>query len=1354
MKLKLIPNVKGLNIRFFHFNLTSIMFKNVLFLLTLFFASGILFAEDRDIKIIESTESEILFEYVPVFLPIQKNLYSNQNFTDVGFLNEVLDQSTNPGSPQLKYRLIPIRLPGTEGISIEILEKDYEIINNITLPPVPNFQKDELDFLTSSYKKDETEYSKNIFLPERFVYIRDISSLRGAAFGNIIIYPIQFNPSTEKIIKYNRLKIRVYFGSREYISYKKNEDELINGLGINYPVAKNWFSEKHFQKKTTQINSVLATGNWYKFSIKENGIYKITGSQLLQLGIPANTNPHTIKIYNNGGFEPSFSPTDFMQDDLIENAIYVNDVGNQNSLDANDFILFYGKGTSGWKYNPAQQTFSHYIHRFSDENVYWLTYGGDLSKKMENIQSLHSQNYFEPTSVKGKTFREDDKINILSSGIEWLGQPISVGNTMTYVVTLPSLNTQKKIDYKIKLAARTHLNISYFTIYEHNQEIGSVSIPGTIIGSYGDPQAKFAQLNTSFIPNFSEPRSELKFKFTSPNPAGLGYIDWYEIFYDRLLTAQNDVFDFHTHDTNAVIKYRIDGFSSNQIQIFDVTDFANVKQILTSDIVGNSISFQIQGVSTKPMEIFVVGQNGYKNVNNITRANNQNIHGIVTSGDSIQFIIITHKDFKDAALNLKNHRESFAKNRLRTIVADIDEVYNEFGGGIPSPMAIRNFLKYAYNAIPGFALKYVLLLGDGDFDYKRITTNTPNWIPPWETQESFIDINSFASDDFYVIFDNSNRISISIGRLAVRSTSEANKVVNKIIEYEKNPRFDPWKMRVTYVGDDDLAGPGENDGVFHTVQAEDVAAVTPNSIEKRKIYLAAYPTVVTATGRRKPLVNETIINQINVGTLLINFSGHGNPRLWTHEQVFVRETDFHQLKNDGKYFYLIAATCNFSQFDGTGDQSGGEILMNFPNSGAIGVFSATRAVFAAPNRQMNIELIRQTFRLNPNGGIFSTRLGDGIYRTKQIFKTDNEQKYFLLGDPSTRLALPELYSSIDTINNLSTSNLVPLKALQKVKLSGSVKTDDPNFSAKAQIVVYDANKKITLKDWYNFSYIVSGGVIFNGQSSITNGRYTAQFIIPKDISYDTLNGRITLYFSNPQVDGMGYTENFYIKGTDTSAVSDKNGPEIKIYLNDRNFKPGDVVSESPTLIIDLKDESGINFTGTGIGHRIEAWLNDEPESINLNPFYTAKLDSYQEGEIEYNLPKLSKGSHTIRVRAWDVFNNASTNTTMFYIGVSTGLTISEVYNYPNPFSESTIFSFHQNQIVPVDIEIKIYTVAGRLVNVINRYGIQNNFIHIEWDGRDRDGQKLANGIYLYKVIIKTQDGRFVSENIQKLTIFR
>jgi hypothetical protein len=196
------------------------------------------------------------------------------------------------------------------------------------------------------------------------------------------------------------------------------------------------------------------------------------------------------------------------------------------------------------------------------------------------------------------------------------------------------------------------------------------------------------------------------------------------------------------------------------------------------------------------------------------------------------------------------------------------------------------------------------------------------------------------------------------------------------------------------------------------------------------------------------------------------------------------------------------------------------------------------------------------------------------------------------------------------------------------------------------------------------------------------------------------------------------------------------------------------VNEKPTLFIDLADSSGINTSVTGVGHRIEAWINNSPESKDMTDFYTSKTDNFQAGTVAYALRDLPQGRNTIRVRAWDTYNNASTSETYFEVRSSDQLAVVDVMNYPNPFKTSTAFTFRHNQAVPVNATVKIYTVAGRLIQTVEQFGISEPFARIPWDGRDRDGDELANGVYLYKLIVRTVDGRFTSEVLGKLAIAR
>jgi hypothetical protein len=318
---------------------------------------------------------------------------------------------------------------------------------------------------------------------------------------------------------------------------------------------------------------------------------------------------------------------------------------------------------------------------------------------------------------------------------------------------------------------------------------------------------------------------------------------------------------------------------------------------------------------------------------------------------------------------------------------------------------------------------------------------------------------------------------------------------------------------------------------------------------------------------------------------------------------------------------------------------------------------------------------------------------------------------------------------------------------------------DTTVSARVSLSVNDVSRTITIVNFapgIDWSYIASGNMLYRGENSIVAGKFRAEFIVPKDISYSdsTTRGRLVAYFYGNDLDGAGYTNKINISGTNPTPSLDLTGPSMSLYLDSRNFRAGDLVGEQPTLFVDLIDSSGINTSASGIGHRIEAWVNNSSQSRDITDFYVSRLDNYQEGTVQYQLKSLPQGRNSVRIRAWDVFNNASTSETFFGVTSTDQLKISDVLNYPNPFAGGTTFTFKQNQLIPLSVTIKIYTLAGRLIQSLDQGFGGEPFVRIPWDGRDRDGDILANGVYLYKVVARTVDGRFSSEALGKLSVLK
>jgi hypothetical protein len=683
------------------------------------------------------------------------------------------------------------------------------------------------------------------------------------------------------------------------------------------------------------------------------------------------------------------------------------------------------------------------------------------------------------------------------------------------------------------------------------------------------------------------------------------------------------------------------------------------------------------------------------------------------------------------------------------------------------PTAIRDYIKYAYDNWQ-IQPSYVLFFGKGTYDPKDEDGMHNDYVPAYETQESLDQILSYTMDDYFVeVSGNDELIDIPYGRITIETPSEGEAAVNKIIQYETQSTKGSWRNLITLVADDGWHGTKglEDEPLDHTSASEIVAnSIIPSSYDLNKIYLAAYNTVFTSDGRRIPDAAAAIVNSINSGTLIFNYIGHGAPDQLADECVFVQSTTIPQLHNS-QYFFLVAATCDFGYWDKTGDQSSAEEMILKNNAGCIAAFTSSRLVYSGDNHPLNYFLLTDLLQSQRDENYLPVTLGQAVFNAKQIL-LDNEynvntQKYELLGDPTLRLQLPKYKATIDTINGQTLSSAVQIKALSTTKISGEIRKPSDNslwsdFNGNGILSVFDSQRTYDLVNLENFPIILSGGIIFRGNISIVNGKYSTSFIVPKDISYQNDTGKVVLYFYNNDNDGLGYSRKIIVGGTDTTAVNNKIGPDIKVFFDDTTTTNPKLVNPTSSLIVKLYDSNGLNTTGTGIGHKLEGILNGNNNNpIDFTNYFTSDVNSSgKSGIINYKFSGLDPGNYTLKVIAWDVFNNSSSATVNFDVISSSGLVIEDVYNYPDPFASNTTFTFQQNLAAAINVKIKVYTVAGRLIREIERGGITSKFVKVDWDGRDQNGDLLANGTYLYKVIVHSVDGQYSQSALGKLAKIR
>jgi hypothetical protein len=1304
-----------------------------------------------DIRIVSEDQHSVVLEFTP---HIQAEHVSGKQGTIFTRFRFFESQITYDSTGRTDFiRAVLLLLPSPQ-YSLQVLASEYQIRDTIKLLPKPTIKALKDFGFVESY--DDKSFVQTAPAPGQNV-LAEIIHVGGTSIGcvgTLLLHPVQAIDK-EKVKIYSRIVVRLDF-TNAFPAGLVSSCLLRGDLPQKAQLAK---MPKVSSRQSTKEDSPLAQGEWYRIEVKETGMYKLDYDYFRSLNISI-SDINSIRLYGNGGLAIPDDNTSPRPNTLLEISRLVVDQNSNGIFDPDDYVVFYGRGVRGWLYN-GDKTFQHYINPYTEKNYYFFTVTQGHGKQMDTLSaSAVSPPAFQPTSFQEKLFVEEEKYNLQNSGRRWVGKFFMGADAGTYNNSLPGLDALSRITYRFKFLHRSATS-DYLDIFENGQLLQNGSqVMGAIDLGTSVTYANEVNLNpsrTGGVPNGS---SVVNIKVSSSNQEAKTWLDWLEIYYQRKFEAVNDALIFTSPDVTGSVQYDISNFSSD-ICAFDVTDHSNVKELKYYSAVPSVCTIQLQQTGGSVREIAVVGKTGFKIPAPATKIENTiNLHNVQSQYD---FIIISPTDFFSVANLLKAHRESH--DSLRTLVVDINQIYSEFSGGIPDILAIREFLRYTQANWKSPVPQYVLLFGWGHFDYKNIITNQRNWIPPYETEESLdITNSSYSTDDEFVLLDSQNSIySVAIGRLPARSVQEASVLVNKIISYETTAPVDSvysWRNSLTFVADDGKTSTEEDNGSDFTDPTEDIAeSNAAKSYEKGKIYIVAYQTMNSASGRRKPDANKAIVDAINQGTLLTNYIGHGNEQLWAHEYIFTQGGDLPKLFNRDRLTFVVASTCSYGKYDDPSILSAGEQLVTMEQGGAIGSLVASRAVYNGSNVVLN--KIFFSYLLTKDGTGRNLRLGDVVRLAKSIAinnDAENTQKFHLFGDPTLRLLMPKNVASIDSVNGRSTSSIVTMKSLAHVPIQGAMKLNNgtpmASFQGKGTLQVFDSKKEVVLQDGNTtFRFKVNGSLLYRGGVSINSGQFETMIPIPKDVTFGN-QSRISMYAWNDATDGAGYTENVLINGIDSTAAIDTIGPQISIYLDDLNFRPGDVVKSNPTMIVRFHDESGINTSTVGVGHQLSATISNPERTFDLSNYYQSDLDTYKSGEVRYPLSDLSEGKYTLSIKAWDIHNNSSEAETYFEVSLTDDLTMLNVVNYPNPFSNSTTFTFQRNAIDPINVEVKIFSIVGRLIGKMSVQNITDRSVRIPWDGRDNDGASLANGIYLYKLIARSQNGQRTSETIGKLAVVR
>jgi len=1155
---------------------------------------------------------------------------------------------------------------------------------------------------------------------------------------------------------------------------------LIEGTKLvlckQFTIGKDTFQDVKPAIKLTKSNqtgtlSEFSSGRWVRYSLSEGGVYKVAASDLKKAGFTEQHDQRNLAVYSSSGYNPYLSGTNELPllAEKSETGVWDND----------QVWYFYTETTKGLVFNSKKNAVTFYDDQFSNVHFIYVGFKSSPGARMAQVDGETLANAEEVTSAKYMVWDNQDYENILKSGEAFYSQRISANSSMVFTKKLPDYKTGTPVSLSSSVIVQyVYPVLAKMSILESGRYIVKDIITGSSNPSnYSDKVARERTVS-GIIPSLTEDRASVDFSLVSVGPS-VGWVDWFTLEYQKnlLLPKTKADFYFSGQTTDKQVNIKLSGFENSSLIALNTSDIFQPKAISSVNIMGGDLRFGWTLKSGTPNRFYVFNKNtGVTSVGSLPSETIQTPELGTAFLSGVNYVIVAPKAFAPAVKRLLSHRE---KQGWRGSAAWLEDIYLVYSGGKQNGPAIKSFLSDVYNS-GGEKLQNVLLFGDASYDVKGIggTKPFPGIIPTIESTESLDLDYTHCSDDDYSQLSVQDQYSAGVGRLPVSNLTEAEGMVDKLINYDLGSDQGDWRSLVTMIADDGLTSTGD-DGDLHTSNAETVASIIPSYLSQRKIYTVSYPSITTSNGRRKPEAGNAILDLFNQGSAVVNYSGHGNTKVWTHERVFEIGTFLPRLNNKNRLPFLITATCDFGKFDDPDDQSAAELLVTHKESGVAGIFTTTRLVYTDKqiigknNLALNYYLFTYLYQKNENGKNLS--LGEIFVKTKRKladfdsvqnkYKGDeNVRKFALLADPAMRLVIPEgtgFLEKNDTL--LDASKSVRFTTMEENLISGKITglqgEPDLSFNGTCFIRLKAEPVLVSVPEWKNRpftdvpSYLSEGPDIFRGLVTVTAGKFSLKFLAPRDVLPNNYPTRLSGYFWNADRNGLLVSPEVYYLAGNTTSKPDSLPPAVFLYVNDSTFTNGQKVSPASILYASISDESGINTTGLGIGHQLSGVFNNDISApVDFSQFYTAEKDNYKKGRIEYPIRSLSEGDYTFRLKVWDAFNNGAESELRFTVTNESKLAVENLYPYPNPFSDKVKFFFNHNQNqTDLQVTLSIFTINGLLIRTLKQnFSGSSAGEAIEWDGKDQDGDKIANGIYIAKTKIKDLRSGKTESKISKL----
>jgi CheY-like chemotaxis protein len=902
------------------------------------------------------------------------------------------------GAPQLPLKGILIDVPAGKAAQLAVLTSSAEPYSGYRIYPVPEAVLDTQDGMAAVgtvFVQDELAYSTDGFYPQDVALLGRNYVFRDQVKQQVIFYPMRFNPASGQLVLYRRIELRIDFVDARYAQLSPSvqmpwqppqaASSVLSSVAVSFaaaPVLINPISPilSSLGAAVTSIWSPPgeAEDGVYKVLTDVEGIYRITKDYLDTNGVDtAAINLSQVRIYYLGE----------------EITIEVFDQNSDDHFDAADYIRFYAV--------PVSSPYAKY----SAQNVYWLALSGGSGAplRMQSIDAApsggllaadfadtarHEQDIVYWLKAPGADSIERWFFNTYVQGTEHAGD----GLPKPFTIAVPDPLSAGTLT--ILMAGQTD------TKHELNVAINGVEQRFSWEG------ISFYEATLDNVPLLAG-NNTVTLQCLSSDGNDSIIVDWFEVAYQRDYVAADNTLKF-APDSGS--RYLIDGFSDNTLFAYDISDPTDVAIIDNAVISGaNPYRFEFEPATAGSTYLVLASETGKIPVGLIE----DTAADLALNASGADYILITHRDLgwnqngdQLAWLtDLITHREA---QGLRVFVADIQDIYDEFSYGIKSPVALKDFLAYAYSNWTPPAPRYVLLVGDSTYDPKDLWLNldTTAYLP---TYLMFTDHKGeTVTDQWFVTFSGEDAVAdMHIGRLPAADAAQAAVMVSKILTYETTPNSkfsDPnaWEKNILLVADNQRSGAEYLYEADFATMNDDAAALLPAVMNPYPGYLGIH---YASAAYLNDFITTTLNNE---GALMVNFAGHGATQVWANEHI-LDTGDLAGFTNTAELPFFVSMSCEtgfFAYPEVWFYPSLAEALLR-SDSGAVAAFMPSGMTTTEGQYILNTAIFDAIFTkdIRTLGAAIAdakqTLLANGDAYFEQITNT-----FLLFGDPAMELKVP------------------------------------------------------------------------------------------------------------------------------------------------------------------------------------------------------------------------------------------------------------------------------------------------------------------------------------------------------------